>query len=165
MRVLIFLSGLLITLFSFFNLGNMTYQSIRVQTNILRPLEIASSFQDPKDVEHYLSQALNFIEESDLATGNSCLFFSSTPQCDLSNFHKKLKQDIQVLEEIKDEPISSYTTTNALNRIQQSLVGQIPNYNFVIRWGTSAKLLTKTLEWFSGIVGSLCFLVGVLYLE
>ena len=167
MNLLGVLFSALLVLFSFFNLGNNFYQNIRLNVNVVRPLELASTFQDPKDMEQYFHQAVDFIEDHNLDKGNTCLLFSTTPQCELSNFHKKLEQDIEILEEIRDEPISSYTTTNALNRIHQSLYKagsegrehiDLPDYNFALRWGVNLKPITKLIEWFSGIVAVVLFL-------
>ena len=161
------LLSLCLLVFSVFNFGNHVYQTQRINTNLLSPLEVASSFQDPKQMIPYFQGSINFLENSGIASGNTCLFFSTTPSCDLGNFSSKLTQDLEILNEVKDEPLASYEVTNALSRIHQSLYRHgesgeyisMPDLNFAIRWGTGSLFLTKMLEWFSGIVAVVFFMV------
>ena len=168
--VLSLLLSALFFLGSVANFGNSVYQSIRVSNNVVNPLEIASTLQDPKVQLPYFIRSAKFLEQNNLVEGNTCLFFSTRPDCELSYFYNKIQQDIEILHEIENEPISSLDVTNAEFRIHQSLFKSgesgeripTPDYSFAMRWGTENKVVTKTFEWFLGIFATLIFVIFVI---
>ena len=161
LSVILFFAGL-------FNVGYAGLMHIKIDNNVRNPLEVAATFQDPNQQLPYFKNVVSYLDSRNLDEGNTCLFFRSRPDCELGNFHAKLKQDIEILNEIKGKPISSLDVTNAEVRIHQSLFkpgtegGEYiltPDYSFAMRWGLGNILVTKLIEWFLGLAALLSFAV------
>jgi hypothetical protein len=164
---------LVILLLPVSNIVNMIYQNQRINTNVVAPLAQAATFQDANDMLPFFEKALAFLDGNNLDRGNTCLFFSTTPQCELGNFHRKLEQDVEILNEVKNEPIASFEVTNAMSRIHQSLYKQgengehivTPDFSFAMRWGTDAIFVTKLIEWFCGFISVMGLLIVASWAE
>lgn len=156
--------ALFMLVFPIWNTANMFITEARLSVNVYQPIQTAAKLQSPSDMVEYFQQAESYMKDHKIDSGNTCVVFSSQPNCDLNLFYRKIGQDIEILNEIKDQPLASIETTNALTRIHQSLFSNTddtlltPDHSFWYRWYGWPIWMAKVIDWFSGLLA----LVGVL---
>lgn len=165
------LLSFLTVLVPLWNLGSILYTSAELSVNVYQPIQTAAKLQSPSDMVEYFEQASDYMSENHIDSGNTCLVFPSQPNCDLNLFYRKINQDIDILNEIKDDPIASIETTNALSRIHQSLFSNeddsllTPDHQFQYRWKEFNKPVAKLFDWFSGIFAIIIVTILFTFIE
>lgn len=153
-----FVIAILLALFPLWNTANMMLTEARLSVNVYQPIQTAAKLQAPADMVEYFEQAESYMKDHHIDSGNTCVVFSSQPNCDLNLFYRKISQDIEILNEIKSEPLASIETTNALTRIHQSLFSNeddtllTPDHSFWYRWYGWPIWIAKVIDWFSGLL-------------
>ena len=152
-------------LFPIWNTANMVLTEARLSVNVYQPIQTAAKLQAPSDMVEYFEQAEQYLVDHNIDNGNTCVVFSSQPNCNLNLFYRKISQDIEILNEIKGEPLASIETTNALTRIHQSLFSNqddtllTPDHSFWYRWYGWPIWIAKLIDWFSGLLVLLGLLI------
>lgn len=136
--------------------GMRIASSVSVGIHVSAPIDLASTYQSPSAALPLFENAHDWLVTQGLDHGNTCVLFrNANPQCDLSNFDSKLRQDIALLNSVENQPIGSTETSNAMMAIHRSLyrhdsehgeVLRLPALGFAKTWGRHV-LLGTLVEW------------------